>query len=302
MGFERHEVIDSLGRRISYYISHPAKPAPLLLIVQGSGCDALFPVERRPDGVYNAYPPFVRSVAGDRFTILVVEKPFAQPQQAKPRIGEACSAAFNRDFSADRWLVGLTAALGDAKHSPWVSPGPTFALGHSEGAPMAAMVAAHDPDITGLAYFAGPGETQAYDTMLAAYGRGATTTERLDNLEKAEAQIKWIMAHPDSTTDFAWGHTYLRWSSFYRLSSLDLFRRTKARIYIASGTSDENVPFWSTQIAVAGLLADGRAFESRMIPDADHSFRTPGARGSDQTAAEYAKALDWLLKPTISSP
>jgi pimeloyl-ACP methyl ester carboxylesterase len=294
--FEQFEVVDGLGRHINYYVSHPTKPAPLLLMIQGSGCTPAFVSSggQIASTVFGAWPT---ALAG-RFTVLVVDKPFSgEPPGAELGTATACSLQFNKDFSADRWLVALLAALKEAQRLPWVSPGRLFVLGHSEGAPMAAAVAGHDPDVTGVVFFAGPGDSQLFSTMLSAYSRGAITADRIENLERAEAQIRAIMADPLDATQFAWGHTYLRWSSFYRLSVLDQLRHSKAKVYIASGTADQDEPFLSTQILVAGLLADGRNIRTRVIPDADHSLSQPGEGASGQTAAEYAKALDWIVQP-----
>jgi hypothetical protein len=34
--FEQRQVVDSLGRSVIYFVSHPATPAPLRLMIQGS--------------------------------------------------------------------------------------------------------------------------------------------------------------------------------------------------------------------------------------------------------------------------
>ena len=36
-----HKITDRLGRTVTYYISRPKSAAPLLLMIQGSGCDPL---------------------------------------------------------------------------------------------------------------------------------------------------------------------------------------------------------------------------------------------------------------------
>src|SRR5579884_1338287 len=44
--FEQHRVADDLGRTITYYVSHPRKPqAPILLMIQGSGCSPVMHVQ-----------------------------------------------------------------------------------------------------------------------------------------------------------------------------------------------------------------------------------------------------------------
>ena len=50
--FERLEATDSLGRTITYYLSDSETPKPLALMIQGSGCSALF--RRLADGAMSA--------------------------------------------------------------------------------------------------------------------------------------------------------------------------------------------------------------------------------------------------------
>lgn len=290
--FERMSITDGLGRSITYYVARPRTTGPLLLVIQGSGCD---PVAEDPQAGPMGMPAGIAQLAGGRFTVVVVEKPFASRQEPKDR-GTAvnCGRRFNEDFTAERWVEALVAAASAARRQPYVDPSRALVFGHSEGARMAAMVAARDSRFTDVVVIAGGGGTQAYDTLISAYQRGATTAEKLSNLETAQAQIQAIFAKPDSVDDFIWGHPYRRWSSFFRVSTTMELSRSKARVYIVSGTADQSVPFLSTQLAVADLIVSGRDVTVRRVPDADHSLRTFGAKGSAETLSEYGKALDWF--------
>lgn len=292
--FSTHYATDRLGRRITYYVA-PAKTgrAPLLMLIQGSGCEQVF--DHGPQGVRLSLAEFILPLTRGRFTVMIVEKPYAgAPPGSIPGTATQCSRAFNADFTAERWEAALEAALSDARTLDSVDPGRMLLLGHSEGARMAAMLAGRRGEVTDVALFAMGGLTPYFDMLASAYQSGDTTAERLANMDRADAVLREILAKPDSIDDFAWGHPYRRWSSFLTLSPLDDLRRSRARIYVANGTADASVPFLSSQALVAALTVDRRDIAVRRIPDADHSLRTYGAKGSAETAAEYARALDWF--------
>jgi dienelactone hydrolase len=290
--FETYRTTDRLGREITYYLAPPAKRAPLLLVIQGSGCDLLF--DRGPKGSRLNLAEFILPLTQGRFTVLVVEKPYSGAVGGVTGTATHCSRAFNEEFTAERWAGALEAAVRDARRRPFTDPGRMLVLGHSEGARMAAMLAGRDGRITDVAMFGGGGVTPFFDTLASAYQRGDTAAERLAHMQASDEMLRAIAAKPDSVDDFAWGHPYRRWSSFFRTSPTDDLRRSKARVYVANGTADESVPFLSSQILAATLLTDGRDVTVRRIPDADHSLRTDGAKGSAETAGEYARALDWF--------
>ena len=75
------------------------------------------------------------------------------------------------------------------------------------------------------------------------------------------------------------GHPYRRWSSFNGVrQALDELLRTKARLFVAQGTADQNVgPSQRFDVLYATLLEHGRGVEARRIAGADHGFRIQGA-------------------------
>jgi acetyl esterase/lipase len=102
-----------------------------------------------------------------------------------------------------------------------------------------------------------------------------------------------IRAAPDSADQFAWGHPYRHWSSFFGVEPGDELVRSRARVYLAFGTADISTPPLSQEVAVAKLMAAGRDVTVRRVPDADHSLIAPG---EDLSALdrEYRRALDWF--------
>jgi dienelactone hydrolase len=287
---ERHVIHDRLGREIVYYASHPATPAPILLMIQGSGCAPVMQVSG--SGTYSTLYDFLPFAGEGRFTVIAVEKPFAG-QAAGGQAGTAngCSAAFNADFTAERWLAALQAALADARRLPSVDPRRTLVFGHSEGAVMADLLAGSDPRVTDVVSIAGTGTTQLFDFLALAYQR---CFDRAACIADVERQARAIAANPDSASDFAWGHPYRRWTSFFRIDPAAALLASRARIYLAFGTADESVPPLSGELIVARLLGAGRAVTIRRVADADHGLMPPGASDYSATDAEYRRALDWF--------
>jgi pimeloyl-ACP methyl ester carboxylesterase len=290
--FVRHAVTDSSGRRVTYLISTPkAAQAPLLLRIQGSGCSPVMSVSQGT--VFSSEFNLVQMAGEGRFAVMVVEKPFAG--QTTDVRGEAtqCSAAFNADFTAESWLVALQASLRDARAASRVDPRRTLVMGASEGAVMATLLAAADPAVTDVVAIGGSGTSQAYDFIVNAY---TTCFDVPRCLAQFEERARAIALKPDSATDFAWGHPYKRWTSFFRADPADALLRSRARVYIAFGTADRSVPALSQEIMVAKLLVAGRDVTVRRVPDAGHSLTFGNQHDAENMDREYAAALAWFWR------
>jgi predicted esterase len=289
---DQHEVVDGLGRTITYYISHPKKPtAPILLMIQGSGCDRVVNIKKSDSftTLYNLVP----YAQEGKFTVVAVEKPFSGTPSGVMSGGSArpCSAKFNADFTAERWLAALRAALDDARKAPQVDSRRTLVFGFSEGAVMADMLAGRDEGITDVIAMGGSGTTQLFDFVALAYRRCFDTSVCLAEIER---DVQAINANPDSATEFAWGHPYKRWSSFFRVDPGDELLHGRARIYIAFGTADESVPPLSEEVAIAKLRVAGRAVTVRRVPNAGHTLSEGASTDYHDMDNEYRAALDWF--------
>lgn len=288
--FERHVIKDGLGRNVTYYISRPKDgPAPLMLMIQGSGCAPV--MNPQPGGTYSTLFNLLPFGADGRFTVLAVEKPFSAKNDAGAGTANGCSAAFNDSFTAESWLLALQSSLRDARKSSWVDPKRTLVFGASEGAVMATMLAAEDARITDIIAFGGSGTTQLYDFIAHAYRTCFNVAACLADLD---TKVHAIAADPASSTAFAWGHPYKRWTSFFRVDPGEELLRSKARVYLAFGTADNAVPALSQEVAVAKLMAANRDVTVRRVPDADHSLRQAGAANFADLDKESRAALDWF--------
>jgi pimeloyl-ACP methyl ester carboxylesterase len=288
--FERHQIKDRLGRVVMYYISRPSAPAPLLLMIQGSGCVPLMNIQ--PSGTYSTLFDLLPFGSEGQFAVVAVEKPFSGVTSGKNSgTAESCSAEFNNDFTADRWLTALQASLDDARRFSWVDKKRTLVLGSSEGAVMAALLAGHDNRVTDVISIGGSGTTQLFDFIVGAYRRCFDVSPCLEDVDH---RVRAIAADPSNSTLFAWGHPYKRWSAFFRVDPSEELLRSKARVYLAFGTDDQATPPLSEEVAVAKLMAAGRDVTVRRVPNANHMLMQQDNQNFDDLDKEFRAALKWF--------
>jgi len=288
--FEQHKITDERGREITYYISRPKMPAPLLVMIQGSGCIPI--MHLGTDSTYSTlfnFLPFGK--AGD-FAVLGVEKPYsAEHAEGNPGSAEACTKQFNDDFNAETWLMALRASITSARRLNFVDRKRTLVFGVSEGAVMAALVAGHDSQVSDVIQIGGSGTTQLFDFFASAYRHCFDISVCLARIEKQEYEIA---EDPNSSTKFAWGHPYKRWVSFFRVDPAEELLRSSARFYIAFGTEDQSVSPLSPEVEAAKLMAAGRDVTIRRVPNADHSLMGPGGQDFSGPDKEFRDALAWF--------
>lgn len=286
--FERGSATDGLGRAITYYLSDSPTPKPLALVIQGSGCSALF----RPlaDGAMSAvgYHNVFRSVADDRYRVLAVEKPGARSSAEAPSAGttDGCPPAFLEEHTVERWAAALTAALIAVRSHAGVIGQRTLVIGHSEGGVLAARLARLDPAISHAAVLASPGPDPAEELILWGEGRKRPRAE-------TQGLIARIRAMPDSTTEIALGHPHRRWASFLVADPVVDLLASSARVFAAHGDADANWPVAAHDGLVARLRAGGREVTALRLPGADHSLNRPGQKPPEGMIEVFRAIRDW---------
>ena len=285
---------DGAAAPVRYYLSVPSQPGPLVLYIQGSGCIPPFvglKTPQRSSTIYSWLP-----LAGQkRYAVMAVEKPYQSDQRQSGAVGGAvgCAGEFNQHFSYDAWLATLTQAVRHALKRPEVDARRVLVIGISEGAPMAAGLAQALSDVTDVVLIGANGPTQLYDFAANIYRSGDSDDNKLRQLQELDDAFSAISADPANTDKFIWGHTYLRWSSFFAQSTADSLARSKARVYLASGMQDRNVPVLSTEVLYAELRARGRDVTFRRIPFAGHSLVLEG-ESIPEAQKEYDAFMAWF--------
>lgn len=274
-----------------------AQRRPLLIFVDGSGAQSQFFYAdgKRGYGVYGA----LAQRAAERFHVATCEKRgvdfgyLGTPGAATDASAEYAEHATLEDRVAE--VRQLIDALVKQKN---VDAGRIVLLGHSEGAVVAAAVAAADSRVTHCAYLAGGGPTQLFDLMelrRKEMTKSGASPEDIDAaVRELEADYRRIFAEPQSTTKQFMGHAYKRWASFCSHPPLDALLTTKARLFLAHGTEDASVPIESFDLLVCELIRHSKAnVEIHRYPGRDHSLSKPG---TPPNAGPLGDIFDDILK------
>jgi dipeptidyl aminopeptidase/acylaminoacyl peptidase len=303
--FERWTTKDTLGRTITFYISRlgkeeKEKKLPVVLFVQGSGCQSLF--QKRGERITGGLQNLLLAEAKGKVRVLVVEKPGVKflDQPKRPGGAEGASEEFLKEHTLPRWAEANMAAVKAAWTLPGVDASRTLVMGHSEGGIVAARVAAELPTVTHVASLSGGGPTQLFDLVEARSKPrpGEDTAATAKRRDAVYEEWRKIQADPESTTKFWLGHPYRRWSSFLKHSVAEEVLRSKAKIYLAQGTEDTSVMVAAHDVVVAELRARGRDVTAERVEGADHGFRLKNAAqgGPPKEMQEmFGRILAWFL-------
>lgn len=285
-GFEQRTVVDSLKRKITYYVtpikSESDRSKPIILWIGGSGGQSIW--MKVGDKVYGSLHSLARKVASDHARVITVEKPGVEFcfQPPTPGTAEGCSKDFLSEHTLSRWAEANIAALKDVlkeqKGTPLV-----LVAGHSEGGIVAAKVAVNQPSVTHVASLSGGGPTQLYDMTFM--------------LPKESVYAEWrkIEDDPLSIEKFAWGHPYRRWSTFCKESVTGLLTQFNGEIYIAHGTEDRAVPIQSFDVLVSELTASGKRFTANRVEKGDHGFTIANDPNSGFERV-MSLLMEWFIK------
>ena len=306
LGLARLTLQEQSGAPVRYYLSKPARRAPLVLYIQGSGCVPPFTGLGTPERKSTIYSWVPLAMQG-RYAVMAVDKPDQsdEPQEGSPGSALGCKGGFNAHFSYDAWLATLKTALRHALARPEVDPRRVLLIGISEGAPMAAGLARAMPEVTDVALVGANGPTQLFDFAAGIYRANDNDDARLARLTELDANVDAVLADPTSTSQFLWGHTYLRWSSFFARSTMDDLAQSRARVYLVSGMQDRSVPVISTEALYARLRVQGRDVTFRRIPDAGHGLVRDGLSMEEAGRAsqgEYDAIMAWFARPGREAP
>jgi pimeloyl-ACP methyl ester carboxylesterase len=291
---------DGTGPQVRYYLSKPARKAPLVLMIQGSGCvpnfmelDTLDPKATIPGWTFLAKQ--------GRYAVMAVDKPYQsdEPQQGPYGSAIGCAGAFNLHFSYDAWLASLKRAVRHALSRPEVDARRVLVIGVSEGAQMAAALAREFAEIRDVALLSGSGPTQLFDFAAGIYSSKDSDDDKLKRLQELDDAFSAIRADPASTSQFFMGHPYLRWSSFFAQSALERLAGSPARVYLAGGMQDASVPILSAEVLYAQLRAQGKDVTFRRLPRAGHSMvedDKPVEQKRKDQQAQYEAIMAWFEK------
>lgn len=303
--FQRWTTPDRFGRTITFYLSVPrdslaGRALPLVLVIDGSGSQSVW--TRVGERLGGSHQNLMLRAARGRARVLIVEKPgvaFAvQPKQ--PGSAEEASPEFLAEHTLERWSEANAAALRATLALPGIDRAHVLVCGHSEGAGVAARVAALCPEVTHVASLAGGGPTQLFDLaeLQGAPQPGDSAGAAAARRQSVYDEWARIRADSTSTTRFWLGHPYRRWATFGAHDVLPDLLATRARVYLAHGTADRAVPVVAFDVLRAQLAARGRAATIERVEGVDHGFFGPEGPPRDGKPAGvelvFGRVLEWF--------
>lgn len=294
--------------RIQFYLAPSAGgPRPLLVVLQGSGCGALF----EPDGIgfqATAGQDILYQLAHGRFAVLVVEKPGVRSEEASTTGGQVsndCSDEFRSRHSLEDWTRVVSRAINAARRDPAIDgSAPIDVLGLSEGAIVAARLSATRRDVGRVAFISGFGCDQWSDVLVVA-GRNALAENAEASAEEKEAAVaaaigemeegfRAVAANPTAPDQYFDGQSHLFWSTFGKACPAADLAKTTADVFVAYGTQDEQVDPNGVEAIPAARIAAGKSIRMRRVLGGNHVLDRPGDEPFATLVRVFAEALDWM--------
>jgi predicted esterase len=297
--YDRYSTGDRLDRRITFYLTprNGSAHVPLIAYIQGSGCQSAF--RRSGDKITGGYQNILRELVGVRARVLVVEKPGVRflDEALVPGTAEGATKEFLVEHTLPGWIEANCAAVRAARMFPGIDDATTLVVGHSEGAIVAAGVAAEDESVTHVASLAGDGPTQLFSLIEMARA-GIGITENAGEKGVAEVLEVWrqILADPDSIQKSWSSHPYRRWSSFLCTSVTEKLLNSQAKIYLAHGTEDDKSPVAAFDVLYSELLARNRDVTAERLAQTGHNFTNRGSNSLTGMRDVLGRVLEWFLR------
>jgi hypothetical protein len=228
-----HDFQDQSDTRAQYFTTGTGHE--LVLILQGSGCVPAFAKIDGHDNVATSLQDGIAKRLGGRAHIMIVERPGLRPNDpifGIPGQSEGCPAEFKRRYSLSDWGKVIRSALEDFK-----PPDRIAIIGISEGTKTATWEANHGFEGPILS-IGGAGCDGDLVGMLAQSIERTRERRPGTSLSDTIKTIHAIEANPIATDKYAWGHTYLRWSTFGDQCSRESLEIHTGLVDLAYGTED----------------------------------------------------------------
>lgn len=164
---------------------------------------------------------------------------------------------------------------------------PVMLVGASEGADVAAAVAAGHPELSRLILLGGGGGwSQAEEMRFFVRTRGSYLG--IDSESALDQKLADVRAHPESGAMWL-GHPYRRWATFMFARPVDDLMRVACPILVVQGERDAAVPVESARALKGAFDAAGKGNLTYVeIPGADHTFRNAESGEDEKPLVEVA--------------
>ncbi len=234
---------------------------------------------------------------------------FATPEKRGVRPGDdgdRCSPEYLATNDRPQRVADGRALVASARRLFPRWDGRLVLAGGSEGAEIAAAVAAQSRETVALIYMAGGGLGQAYELRLMREKelrmRSASDAERAAALAELERAFEAIRAAPTSTQTWYGGdNTFRRWATYLWQAPVRDLVRIDVPIYMVHGARDASTPVESADAIAEEFRRLGKTnLIYHRLDGLDHSWRdaSGGAHGREVLKEVGA----WLFGTVPPSP
>lgn len=307
VGLIHHAINDKQLGDINFYVTDTLHSLnkPVLLYLDGSGDSPLFTYRPGTNGTFIRYSsiPFDYKSLAVKYHVVFISKPnVAMADTIKDNNLYLINSTYNQFLSADWRVNSASKVLAFVQKKYKVNSKRVVVFGYSEGAQVAARLAATDKKVTHCMAFVGGGLNQFFNEIInyriSAQKNEISHQEAQTSIDSLFNEFQKIYNNPGSTRDFWFGHTYLRWSSFCAVPTIEYLTKLSIPIYIAQGTMDESTSILSSDyIRLEFLRLKKNNLTQRIYPDCDHMFNKMSIVNGETV---YENILDSVIYDAIN--
>ena len=284
---------------LHFYLAPADTAAPLLVLIQGSGCASAFGEEEDGSVFSTLAQERIVRMARNRFSVLVVDKVGVIPGTFYDDGGdmEQCSELTRDLHTLESWSETLNDAIDAAKSLSGVdATRPVRLIGFSEGAITSARLTAMRTDISHVTFMSGFGCMLFDDLVILAEREWQANHSNLsaDELQAGRAsaaqamrlRIKQILATPDATHTLFEGHTPKYWSSVGFACPAQDLAISDAQVSVIVGLDDQSMIANGAEEIVIRRLRHGKSTKIIKVVDGNHGL------GRQEDEMPFARLLD----------
>jgi len=279
---------------------------PLLVMVQGSGCDSVFTRNQKDQMQSSAGQDIITSLSGGRYNVLIVDKPHVEI--GTPQTGgqmDECSQEFRRQHALDEWTAALSDSIDFIKKERFNESGAVRILGLSEGALVAARLARMRSDVSHVTFISSFGCHQI-DDMLVSVRRNWMEDNPEANgqilqdgvakaLAEAEEQFRIAFKNPEDYSSVIFGQTPKFWSTFGLACPAEDLAYSDAKVFLAYGTSDEQISADGIEEIVSRRILARKETKTVRVIGGNHILRTSSeTQPFENLIGVFQEALNWM--------
>jgi pimeloyl-ACP methyl ester carboxylesterase len=274
------------GHAIAAVIESAARTdaRPAVILISGAGAhDRDGYTVRTAEGHNDAFRELSARLVALGFTVVRFDK-----------VGTGASTGDYATATTATLALDVAALVSAIRLAPEVDPDRVTLLGHSEGGAIAAMVAADDPRIAGVALLAAPAWT---GRRVMAHQLRHAAERQIRTVSYTSADLVEAFLARDSQARAASDGWY---SYFLDYDPLPAMRLVKAPALVLHGEDDDVVTAEQAGEIVAALRAGGNeSVRSHVLPGYTHALADPAPVGSRDPAPLGREIIalveDWLV-------